>query len=414
MPTVYDKSGLGLGDRVASEVIKWYEKPHGLDDKGLKLFRNARPKADEYSILAAIVEVGSGQVLDGRKRQKVEKIRVLSMATGLKVVPSKKLADISKGRMLHDMHAEVLAMRVFNWMILKEVEEMENGDRTMDKREDLDSSLLARCENGKYRLKDEAGALALYISDIPCGDASIENIREGCSGQADWEEGEGDGLLRGRGYFGSVGKVRTKPGRKDSPISYSKSCSDKLCLKQFTSLLSSDTYDLIDESHMGQFYLRYVILPHEKIREEGIERCFYGRFAKDLKQHERLGKALRVVKVIPTDMESPGYTLSTNAEKAPSALAMIYCCRGLVQVLNKGVRNGCSAKKLIKRDSRSEICRESMQQLAQRLRPERFQGLKTYSEFKSGVHDLRMIRNDAKEMLGNWTQSSDDDFVLGE
>lgn len=44
--------------------------------------------------------------------------------------------------------------------------------------------------------------------------------------------------LLGRGYFSRLGAVRRKPARGDAEASMSKSCTDKLALKQFTGLLS--------------------------------------------------------------------------------------------------------------------------------------------------------------------------------
>ena len=46
-------------------------------------------------------------------------------------------------------------------------------------------------------------------------------------------------ILHGRGYFSVLGSVRRKPSRPDAPPSLSKSCSDKIALKQSISLLNS-------------------------------------------------------------------------------------------------------------------------------------------------------------------------------
>jgi len=59
--------------------------------------------------------------------------------------------------------------------------------------------------------------------------------------------------------------------RGDSPPTLSKSCSDKLALKQCTSLLSSATSLLVSP---GNAYLDTLILPHSRYRPQACERSF--------------------------------------------------------------------------------------------------------------------------------------------
>lgn len=68
-------------------------------------------------------------------------------------------------------------------------------------------------------------------------------------------------LLRGRGYFASLGAVRTKPGRADSPPTLSKSCSDKLALRQSVSTLLSPLSLVVAPENA---YLACVVL-HERV-----------------------------------------------------------------------------------------------------------------------------------------------------
>ncbi|KAI9852381.1 MAG: hypothetical protein M1838_000903 [Thelocarpon superellum] len=77
--------------------------------------------------------------------------------------------------------------------------------------------------------------------------------------------------LHGRGYFSELGAVRTKPARADAPRTLSKSCSDKLALKQCTSLLSSVTTLLISPSTA---YLKALILPSSQYSERACTRAF--------------------------------------------------------------------------------------------------------------------------------------------
>ena len=59
--------------------------------------------------------------------------------------------------------------------------------------------------------------------------------------------------------------------RADSPITLSKSCSDKLALKQCTSLLSSPLSLLISPQNA---YIDTLILPHNQYRQQACDRAF--------------------------------------------------------------------------------------------------------------------------------------------
>lgn len=82
---------------------------------------------------------------------------------------------------------------------------------------------------------------------------------------------EGGSDLPGRAYFSRLGVVRRKPARGDAPQTLSKSCSDKLALKQCASLLSSLTSLLVSPRGV---YLRTLVLPESQLSEEGCRRSF--------------------------------------------------------------------------------------------------------------------------------------------
>ncbi len=78
-------------------------------------------------------------------------------------------------------------------------------------------------------------------------------------------------ILYGRSYFSHLGLVRRKPSRPDAPPTLSKSCSDKLALKQSTSLLSSLTSLLISPSNA---YLSSITLPLSQYSSTACLRSF--------------------------------------------------------------------------------------------------------------------------------------------
>lgn len=86
------------------------------------------------------------------------------------------------------------------------------------------------------------------------------------------EAQEEDILLDGRAHFSLLGVVRRKPARMDAESTRSKSCSDKLALRQVSSLLSTETCRLVAPTE--NTYLAGLILPDDEISRIGFERSF--------------------------------------------------------------------------------------------------------------------------------------------
>ncbi|KAK7408856.1 hypothetical protein QQX98_008979 [Neonectria punicea] len=84
-------------------------------------------------------------------------------------------------------------------------------------------------------------------------------------------ESKPEASLPGRAYFSQLGIVRRKPARGDAPPTLSKSCSDKIALKQCTSLLSSLTSIFIDPTNA---YIHSLILPESQHSSTACHRAF--------------------------------------------------------------------------------------------------------------------------------------------
>lgn len=124
----------------------------------------------------------------------------------------------------------------------------------------------------------------LYSTCAPCGDASMELCMAAQKDPTPWpvhanspekgspgEDPKGR-LLDGRAHFSILGVVRRKPSRADAESTLSKSCSDKLAMKQVASLLSFPTSLLIAPSPNA--YLAGLILPEDEISHVACERAF--------------------------------------------------------------------------------------------------------------------------------------------
>lgn len=84
--------------------------------------------------------------------------------------------------------------------------------------------------------------------------------------------------LPGRGYFSRLAVTRRKPSRPDAAPTLSKSCSDKLALKQVTSVLSTAVAAWLVRPTRAA-YLSALVMPSEEIEgcEGGCERAFATR-----------------------------------------------------------------------------------------------------------------------------------------
>ncbi|TRX89990.1 hypothetical protein FHL15_009091 [Xylaria flabelliformis] len=225
------------------------------------------------------------------------------VAEGMKCLPSSKLSQ-ARGNVLHDWHAEVLAIRAFNCFVLDECRALASGSKSSSPfirhRNSIEINPSPDCVGNKCDGHEKEGSwhsqpftwredvlLHMYCSEAPCGDASMELTMASQADATPWaiptspSQGlpssptstllEPEALLPGRAYFSQLGIVRRKPSRGDAPPTLSKSCSDKLSLHQCTSLLSSVTSLLVSPEHA---YISTLILPAAQYSALGCRRAF--------------------------------------------------------------------------------------------------------------------------------------------
>ncbi|KAI0162035.1 adenosine deaminase/editase [Xylariaceae sp. FL1272] len=266
-------------DEIASLVQQEYDK---LPAKRKPVIRDNGIR--EWVPLAGIVAEGK----DG-------KLTCISLATGMKCLPSSKLSQ-AQGNVLHDWHAEILCIRAFNRFVLDECHALASGLKTLsDFIRRQSSSELPSAPESKHKCYEnglwdshpfawrEDVILHMYCSEAPCGDASMELTMAAQEDASPWPSPEFqnsssapvptdlESLLPGRAYFSQLGIVRRKPSRGDAPPTLSKSCSDKLSLHQCTSLLSSLTSLLVSPENA---YLSTLILPKTQYSASGCSRAF--------------------------------------------------------------------------------------------------------------------------------------------
>lgn len=218
-----------LADRIADAAIDHYDS---LSSRG-------KPKENEWTVYAALVAVVNNEDADG------DRCWVVSAATGTKCT-----AQRCQGHILHDCHAEVLVRRALARVLIEQVTYAQQHACGYF---ETTTRLLDAIPNGDipFRMRDSV-TLHLYISDSPCGDASIYDIgqpevqftgaklivslatgvdRSACGDQV--ASASLSNVMLAREDQQLLGKLRSKSGRSNlsqQQRSTSMSCSDKLVL----------------------------------------------------------------------------------------------------------------------------------------------------------------------------------------
>jgi tRNA-specific adenosine deaminase 1 len=209
------------------------------------------------------------------------------------------------------------------------------------------------------------------------GDASMELIMASQEDSTPWDlpalsastspstiSSKPPSLLHGRGYFSALGQVRGKPSRPDAPLTLSKSCSDKLALKQSTSLLSSLTSLLISPQNA---YLTSLVLPSSQYSETACTRAFSssGRLTPLKGKEWGGGYAFREFKVLTTEKEfaySRRQALKPGEKLVPSNITSI---SGLSPADSETLIGGTlQGRKQFSLPGASRVCKRRMWQLA--------------------------------------------------
>ena len=156
-------------------------------------------------------------------------------STGMKCLPRHKL-ETAAGCILHDSHAETLAIRSFNQYLLSEAAKMSrcrtrnttNDFKAIEYESDIivyrEKATLASINGDKrdwqppFKIREDV-SIFMYCSEAPCGDASMELVMNKQNNKTSWpietdvnREEIHMGELKGRSHFSQLGVVRRKPG----------------------------------------------------------------------------------------------------------------------------------------------------------------------------------------------------------
>ncbi|KPM45087.1 hypothetical protein AK830_g1443 [Neonectria ditissima] len=340
----------------------------------------------------------------------------------MKCLPASKIQE-SNGVGVHDWHAEILAIRTFNRFLLDECRNIVSDGATSDVlRRRPDAGL----PDGKkpFEINDDV-KLHMYCSEAPCGDASMELTMAAQGDASPWQasvrgtsdpESQSEAHLPGRAYFSKLGIVRRKPARGDAPPTLSKSCSDKIALKQCTSLLSSLTSLFIDPTNA---YIHSLVLPESQYSTTACRRAFSG----DGRMRSMVGRGWPgdysfkefVTETTGLEFEFSKRTVKARSDKiSPSNLATAWSRSGVEETILGGVIQGRKAFNLkgasrMSRRGMWEMARDVASSLDQRdLGTSEYLQSETYRDIKHGplLAQRKQVKEDTRQMaLTGWIEN---------
>ncbi|CCD26891.1 tRNA-specific adenosine deaminase NDAI_0I03230 [Naumovozyma dairenensis CBS 421] len=379
-----------LADRIADLLQQKYDT---LKSSSKPVARSNGIK--EWTVFAGIVAINTD----------TNDLRVISLATGVKALPNKEL-ERSGGKMLHDGHAEIVALRGFNTVILQQIYQLKNGEET---------DLVIHSKDSEYYSFKSNLKIALYISQLPCGDISMRMLKERDIAPEELAIKDEDSIqyinqdnktiLRGRLNFNKKGYVRTKPGRLDSQLTKSKSCSDKLCMKQYTSILNCLTFQLLEQP----VYLDYMIVPGMTTEmKEDIDLCFN-------KQFERCVGTRHEVCYLSTSKEFKDTRNTSDQEPSAIGAIKVFIGQGnsIEQTILNGVKNGSYTKKNkpLRKNCETLVSRFSQWQIFKEIEPKYSQ--MSYLDFKQSQHERRKLIDYTRSKMSpdGWISTQEDDCL---
>ena len=136
----------------------------------------------------------------------------------MKCLPVHQVSQ-ARGLVLHDWHAEILALRSFNHFLIQECHDLARSNSSASRyiRRHRSSENLVSKGPQPFTVCEDV-QIHMYCSEAPCGDASMELIMASQADATPWvlpdppnHVEDFSDSLKGRGYFSELGVVRRKP-----------------------------------------------------------------------------------------------------------------------------------------------------------------------------------------------------------